>query len=112
MIDQPNGATWWTWRCELAATESRRQGIKRLNSSPSGIRNVLMGNQFSPAASTPGPTPEQVTVTSADQFCLPSFKTPNNGTGTPEVPLTLLLPLSAITIGGATLLIVRRREHV
>ena len=71
-----------------------------------------MGNQFSPAASTPGPTPEQVTVTSADQFCLPSFKTPNNGTGTPEVPLTLLLPLSAITIGGATLLIVRRRQHV
>ncbi len=73
------------------------------------VRNVLMGNQFSPPATTPGPTPEQVTVTFADQLCLPSFKSILPNPGTPEAPVALMLPLAALIVGVPVLLVVRRR---
>ena len=77
-----------------------------------GVRNLLMGNQFSPVASTPGPRAEQVSVTFVDELCLPSFKSILPNPSTPEAPLALMLPLAAIFIGATVLLVVRRRGRM
>jgi len=63
-------------------------------------RNVLMGNQFSPTSASTG---TQVTLTNADELCLPSFKTTSGGPILPEIGLPVLLPLAAVAIGGLVL---------
>lgn len=77
-----------------------------------GLRNLLVGNQFSqPAAGAP-PTPIPVLLNGQPpvQVCLPSFKVPTTSTGTPEVPFALLLPILGFAVAGGVIFVSRRRH--
>ena len=78
----------------------------------SSTHSVQIGNQFSPGwipnVSNP-PAPVSATVLSADMLCLPSFKSVIPPPGTPEAPIVLLLPLSAV-VAGASWYVLRRRH--
>jgi hypothetical protein len=70
-------------------------------------RNVLMGNQFSPTGASTG---TQVTLTNADELCLPSFKTPSGGPILPEVAWAAALPVTGLLAIGGWFVIRRRRD--
>lgn len=72
---------------------------------------IVVGNQFS--VTPPNPLPAAVPVLlskSAVQLCLPSFKTLVPPI-LPEAPFPLLLPLIGAGVGGAALLVARRRTR-
>ena len=77
-----------------------------------GSRNLLVGNQFSQPAAGGAPTGILVSLNGAPpvELCLPSFKVPTTSTGTPEVPLVLLLPVLGFAVVGGVFFVNRRRH--
>lgn len=86
------------------------------NSDVPSSSSVEVGNQFtqSPVAGTPGAVPGPVTVGGLGgipALCLPSFKAVVPGSGTPEAPTPVLLPLAAVAMGGGAIWALRRRTR-
>jgi hypothetical protein len=85
-------------------------------SSVAHSNSVEVGNQFTTTpAGVPGLTPNPVTFTIAaggvpHYLCLPSFKILFPGTGLPETPLTLLLPVAAGMVAVGAVLVAMRRN--
>jgi len=82
--------------------------------SPSGQFNCLYPGQANPSDGLPGYTNCQIRVSSnngavtADQAFL-TIQLPQPSAQTPEVPYAVVLPLGALAIGGAYLVIRKRR---
>ena len=75
---------------------------------------VEVGNQFtqSPVPGTPGAVPGSVTVGGLGgipALCLPTFKAVVPGSGTPEAPAAVLLPLAGVATAGGVFWTLRRR---